>query len=272
MNCNRKQEGKKTKVQKKMIFFDIDGTLVNDQKIIPESTKLAIKELKKNGHEVAIATGRNLFMAQDIVDELDIDHYIVCNGAAGYLHNKLVYENPLDHSQLEKLIKVADLNNHDMIYETPETLRRRNEEADVSITTAMKSVGYGVPKYDADFYLHNSLVQCLLFYREDEKQFYENGQFSKFRFVRWHDSGVDVLPHDGSKANTVIRVALENGFKVEDTIAFGDGLNDLEMIEKVGTGVAMGNALESVKLRADKVTKSCNEDGIYIALKELNLI
>ena len=83
-----------------MIFFDIDGTLVNDQKIIPESTKLAIKELKKNGHEVAIATGRNLFMAQGIIDELDISNYIVCNGAAGYLDKKQVYENPLDHAQL----------------------------------------------------------------------------------------------------------------------------------------------------------------------------
>lgn len=259
-------------MQKKMIFFDIDGTLVNDQKIIPESTKLAIKELKKNGHEVAIATGRNLFMAQGIIDELDISNYIVCNGAAGYLDKKQVYENPLDHAQLEKLIKVADSNNHNIIYETPDTLRRRNEEADVKITTAMKSVGYGVPKYDPDFYLNHSLVQCLIFYREDEKQYYESGQFSKFRFVRWHESGVDVLPHDGSKAATVLRVALENGYSVEDTIAFGDGLNDLEMIEKVGTGVAMGNALESVKLRADKVTKSCNEDGIYIALKELGLI
>jgi len=259
-------------VQKKMIFFDIDGTLVNDQKIISSGTKLAIKELKNNGHEVAIATGRNLFMAQSIIDELELSNYIVCNGAAGYLHKKLVYENPLDQTQLEKLLKLADSNNHNIIYETPDTLRRRNEEVDVKITTAMKSVGYGVPKFDPDFHLHNSLVQCLIFYREDEKQLYENNQFSKFRFVRWHDSGVDVLPYDGSKANTVLRVALENGYGVEDTIAFGDGLNDLEMIEKVGTGVAMGNALESVKLRADKVTKSCNEDGIYIALKELNLI
>ncbi|MBT2731664.1 Cof-type HAD-IIB family hydrolase [Carnobacterium sp. ISL-102] len=259
-------------MQKKMIFFDIDGTLVNNQKLIPDSTKLAIKMLKENGHEVAIATGRNLFMAQNIIDELEISHYIVCNGAAGYLHKEQVYENPLDPVQLEKLIKVADLNNHQIIYETPAKLRRRNELANVRITTAMKSVGYGVPKFDQDFYQHNSLVQCLLFYREDEKHLYESNQFSKFRFVRWHDSGVDVLPHDGSKANTVLRVALENGYDVENTIAFGDGLNDLEMIEKVGIGVAMGNALESVKLRADKVTKSCNEDGIYIALKELNLI
>ena len=259
-------------MQKKMIYFDIDGTLVNNQKIIPDSTKLAIKKLKENGHEVAIATGRNLFMAQNIIDELEISHYVVCNGAAGYLHKEQVYENPLDPAQLEKLIKVADSNNHQIIYETPVKLRRRNEVADVRITTAMKSVGYGVPKFDRDFYQHNSLVQCLLFYREDEKQLYESSQFSKFRFVRWHDSGVDVLPHDGSKANTVLRVALENGYGVADTIAFGDGLNDLEMIEKLGIGVAMGNALESVKLRADKVTKSCNEDGIYIALKELNLI
>ena len=116
------------------------------------------------------------------------------------------------------------------------------------------------------------MSQALIFYREEEKDIYENGQFSKLKFVRWHDTGVDVLPRDGSKAATILEFSEDQGFKREDIIAFGDGLNDLEMISQVGVGVAMGNALESIKLRADKVTANNNEDGIAIALKEMGLI
>ncbi|WP_047390132.1 Cof-type HAD-IIB family hydrolase [Pisciglobus halotolerans] len=259
-------------MKSKMIFFDIDGTLLDDSKQVLPSTKAAIRELEANGHQVVIATGRNLSMARIVIEELELKHYIVCNGAAGYFDHEMIYENPLDRYELDRLIQLADKNGHGLAYETPEKVRRRTEEAGARMESAMREVGFGVPEYDRDFYQHHSLVQALLFYREEEKGDYENGQFSKFRFVRWNENGVDVLPHDGSKANTVMHFAKKKGFNREDTIAFGDGMNDEEMLTKVGTGVAMGNALESIKLRADRTTASNNEDGIALALKELELI
>ncbi|ALV20880.1 MULTISPECIES: Cof-type HAD-IIB family hydrolase [Carnobacterium] len=259
-------------MRKKMLFFDIDGTLLNDEKKALPSTKKALKELKENGHEIVIATGRNLSLAQSVIDEFDFDNYIICNGAAGYYHNRLVYENKLDRSEFDRLLKVADTQNHAIIYESAEALRRRHAETNIKMTAAMKSFGAGVPPQDQDYYLHHPMYQGLIFYSDSEKAAYENGQFPKFKFIRWHDSGVDIVPHDGSKAHTILKFAKSQGFDIEDTIAFGDGLNDLEMISEVGIGVAMGNALETVKLRADKITSNCNEDGIYVALKELHLI
>ncbi|MGB6177810.1 Cof-type HAD-IIB family hydrolase [Carnobacterium sp.] len=259
-------------MKKKMIFFDIDGTLLNDEKKFSPNTKKALEKLKEKGHEIVIATGRNLFLAKSVIDDLAFENYILCNGAVGYYHNELVYENRLDQSELKRLVEIADKHDHDVIYESADKLRRRSKDNNARMINAMKSVGSSPPPHDSDYHLTNPIYQGLIFYTDEEKNAYENGQFPKFKFIRWHDHGVDIVPHDGSKANTVLSYANKYGFALEDTIAFGDGLNDLEMLSEVGTGIAMGNALETVKLKADKITKNCNEDGIYLALKELSLI
>lgn len=259
-------------MNKKMIFFDIDGTLLNENKEILVSTRNALKTLKENGHELAIATGRNLFLAQKVIDELEFNNYIVCNGAVGYYHHEQVFENSLDPLEYQKLLQVADENEHQIVYQSADFLRSRDRISKAPIEEAMNSIDFGVPEYDREFYQTTTLCQSLIFYSELEKHHYENDQFPKFRFVRWHDVGVDILPYDGSKANTALKIAEMKGFSIEDTIAFGDGLNDLELLTMVGTGVAMGNAVEQVKSKATYVTDHCNEDGIAKALAKLKLI
>lgn len=259
-------------MEKKFIFFDIDGTLLTDDKVILESTKEAVRRLHEKGHETAIATGRNAKMAQGIIDELEMKNYIVCNGAAGYFHNERAYFNPLNKEAFHRLLKVADAHGHQVVYETAHELRRRDEEPASRMREGMKFVGYDVPEYERDFYKQHDLTQLLLFYNEEEKEIYESGQFPEFRFVRWYEDGVDVLPANGSKYETIQKVAESQGFKKEDIIAFGDGLNDYEMISNVGTGIAMGNAEEIVKEVAEMITHTNNNHGISLALKDLALI
>lgn len=259
-------------MNKKMIYFDIDGTLLTDSKTILDSTREAIARLQENGHEVAIATGRNAKMAKELIDELNLPNYIVCNGAAGFFHHKQVFANPLDKKALERLILVADANNHQIIYETAKDLKRRSEEISQAVESGMKHVGFDVPDVETDFHKQHDLTQALIFYSENDRHLYEDGQFPEFRFVRWYESGVDILPADGSKYETIFKLSTDKGFKKEDVIAFGDGLNDYEMIGNVGMGVAMGNAVPSVKQVAEMVTDTNNNDGIFKALKELKLI
>lgn len=257
---------------KKMIFFDIDGTLLTDEKTILSSTREAIKTLQENGHEVAIATGRNALMAKELIDELNVPNYIVCNGAAGFFHHEEVYSNPLDKQALERLIKVADKHDHQLIYETAKELKRRSEKVSEEVSSGMKHVGFPVPDVDRSFYENHDLTQALIFYSGKESHLYEEGQFPEFRFVRWYEAGVDILPADGSKFETIAKMAALKGFEKEDVIAFGDGLNDYEMIANVGLGISMGNGESIVREVADMVTASNNDDGIYKALKELELI
>jgi len=253
-------------MRKHLVIFDLDGTLLTDTKTILESTKEAIKKLQANGHETVIATGRNASMSKEIIYESGIGHYIVCNGAAAFLDGEEFYVNGLDADAFNKLLNVADELNHTVVYETAFELKRRNEIVDDRINKGMNHVGQPVPEYEKDFYKDEQLTQALLFYTEDEKEYYEKGQFPEFRFVRWHDTGVDVLPSNGSKFETIKKVAYEKGYSLDEIIAFGDGLNDLEMIQNVGFGVAMGNALEIVKEKAHYVTESNNDDGILHAL------
>ena len=254
--------------KKKLFIFDIDGTVLGNDKAIPESTKAAIRELSKK-HEVAIATGRNRAMAIDIIKELNISNYIVWDGAAAFYHGDPIVTNNLDEKEVELMVSLADKNKHHIIFETVDDMKRRNDEPSEGMAEALKAVDHPVPSQDKDFFENQSLVQILLFYTEEEAHLYEENQFEHFRFVRWHENAVDVLPVDGSKFNTIERLAKHMDFDMEDIIAFGDGLNDLEMIKHVGIGVAMGNARDEVKEAADIVTDSNMDDGILNALRLL---
>ncbi|EUJ55190.1 hypothetical protein MCOL2_09531 [Listeria fleischmannii FSL S10-1203] len=96
--------------------------------------------------------------------------------------------------------------------------------------------------------------------------------FPQYRFLRWHDVSVDVCPANGSKAKGIRELIKKLGFQMEDTYAFGDGLNDIDMLQEVGCGIAMGNGREEVKQVADYVTDSVDEDGIMKALKHFRLL
>lgn len=255
---------------KKLFIFDIDGTILDDNKKIPQKTKQAIKELSET-HEVAIATGRNRTMAREVIEELGIANYIVCNGAAAYYNDASIYTNFLNEVELQELIELADKHEHQIVYETIDDLRRRSETPNTRMENGMKFVGFSVPDHDKDFYRSESLVQCLLFVSEDEMGIYQD-KFSHFRFVRWYETGIDVLPSDGSKYLTIKILANHIGMNMKDVVAFGDGMNDIEMIKNVGLGIAMGNAEKEVKDVADIITDSNGNDGIFNALRELKYI
>ncbi|WP_290155453.1 HAD family hydrolase, partial [uncultured Dubosiella sp.] len=88
----------------------------------------------------------------------------------------------------------------------------------------------------------------------------------------WCDYGLDVIPKDGGKDQGLLRVAHHFGAEPSETIAFGDGLNDLDMLRTAGIGVAMGNAMEGLKKAADYVTRTVEEEGVAFALRHFHLI
>ncbi|WP_327204828.1 HAD-IIB family hydrolase [Paenibacillus sp. DMB20] len=88
---------------KKLVFFDIDGTLLDHNKEIPRSAKEAIRELRSEGHEAAIATGRAPFLFKEIREELGIDTYVSLSGQYVVYRNEVVYANPISRQLLEQL-------------------------------------------------------------------------------------------------------------------------------------------------------------------------
>lgn len=92
------------------------------------------------------------------------------------------------------------------------------------------------------------------------------------KIMRWHKNGIDILDATGSKARGIAQALNKLGLDFEDAMAFGDGVNDIEMLQTVGFGVAMGNAHPDVKAAADYVCPAAWEDGIYQGLQHLGLL
>lgn len=255
---------------KKIVFFDIDGTLLDQEKKLPRSTKKAIQLLKENGVFVAIATGRAPFMFTSLKKELDIDSFVSFNGQYVVFENEAIYKNPLEQSELERFLLDTKTNEHPLIFMNELTMKATTHYHPF-IETSMGSLLFPHPDEDKSFYVQNEIYQSLLFCKENEETFYfEN--FPEFDFIRWHPYSVDILPKGGSKAEGIKKMIDRLGFDLKDVYAFGDGLNDLEMLKAVGTGVAMGNGVPEAKALANFVTTDVSEDGIWNGLKEVKLI
>lgn len=255
---------------KKFLFFDIDGTLYDSNKQLPAKAKEAIFEAKRNGHEVFIATGRAPFMIQEVLKELEIDSYICFNGQYVVYKNEVIYNNEIDKEQLQLVSEFAERNNHPLVYMNAEKMISSIEHHP-HIEESIETLKLPHPQYEEDFYLNQPIFQALVFCSIEEENSYHK-TFSQLKFVRWHRVSVDILPKGTSKANGIHFVCEKYNIDLKDTIAFGDGLNDIEMLETVGFGVSMGNGHEEALKRADYVTSHVDEDGLVNALRYLNLI
>jgi Cof subfamily protein (haloacid dehalogenase superfamily) len=257
--------------KQRLIFFDIDGTLLTHEKQLPLSTKEAIFKLKEQGYIVAIATGRAPFMFEDLRKELDIDTFVSYNGQYVVLNGEVLYTNPLKNSSLVKLTEAALLNNHPVVFMDHEDMKANVPEhayIKESIDTLKISM---FPAHDPSYHEGRELYQTLLFCPEGEEIQYEK-EFRDFDFVRWHPVSVDILPKGGSKARGIEQIVKKLGVPNESIYAFGDGLNDMEMLSAIKNSVAMGNAEDSVKEVAKYVTKSVEDNGITHGLKMVGLL
>jgi Cof subfamily protein (haloacid dehalogenase superfamily) len=255
---------------KKIVFFDIDGTLLDHDKNMPSSTKQAMNLLKEKGVFVAIATGRAPFMFTSLIKDLDIDSFVSFNGQFVVFENEVIYKNPLNQMHLEDLSKTAHDNGHPLVYMNEKTMKATIKQHPF-VETSISSLMMPPPTEDATFYVDREIYQSLLFCEKEQEQLYFK-KYPQFDFIRWHQYSIDVLPKGGSKAEGIKKMIARLGFEIQDVYAFGDGLNDLEMLKAVGTGVAMGNGVPEAKEVADLITTDVTEDGISNGLKKLNLI
>ena len=254
----------------KAVFFDIDGTLVsfNTHKI-PESAFKALRLLKENGIKIFIATGRGkdgLYVLED----LEFDGYITLNGQYCYNRDGIIYENTIVKEDLQALINYLDTHPIPCGFTEEETkyFNLRDERVDYihSITHNDDH-----PAGDCSHVVDHKIYQCMCFVNEQEEK-----ELLKVMphciSARWHPSFCDISPVGGTKKNGINKFLEHYNIRLEETMAFGDGGNDKEMLSHVALSVAMGNANEDLKSLADYVTDDVDHDGVYNALKHFNLI
>jgi Cof subfamily protein (haloacid dehalogenase superfamily) len=254
----------------RIVFFDIDGTITNHEDgSIPHSTIEAIKTLKNKGIKVVAATGRPLSMCKELQD-LGIETFITANG--GYVKHiqEVIHKVPMDKSIIQEVMEFAKLENNGLSFYTEEfSMNGVTEEA---IITALKGT-LSLNEYpETNGSIHKEDVFLLCLFANDEAVKKYKLKFPHLTFKRWHPYVLNVLQEEVSKSLAIMKTLDFFGIDKSEAIAFGDGENDIDMLELVGLGIAMGNGNQKLKNVADFVTKSSSEDGIDYALKKYGII
>ncbi|MFJ8261691.1 Cof-type HAD-IIB family hydrolase [Rummeliibacillus sp. NPDC094406] len=256
-------------MKKKILFFDIDGTLYDSEKKLPKSTYDAIQQAKENGHEVAIATGRSPFFLKPVLDELGLNSYISFNGQYVVYQGHVISKRSIPIKTVERLVAQATRENSPIVY--LDHLKMTSATKDnQKVRVSMDSLFYPMPEVNEEYYKHSDTYQILLYVDEEEEKQYAT-LYPELKLIRWHEYSVDVINHDVSKAYGIKQFLNHTDFDITDAIAFGDGLNDIEMLKAVGTSVAMGNGHEKAKEVATFVTDHVDDDGLSKAMRKLGL-
>ncbi|MBQ8769915.1 MAG: Cof-type HAD-IIB family hydrolase [Bacteroides sp.] len=259
----------------KALFFDIDGTLVSFQThVIPASTIEALTLAHQKGIQIFIATGRPNLIINNL-GELQsrglIDGYITMNGGYCFVGDEIIYKSPIPETDVKTMARISQERGYACIFvgEQEAWVCQANE--------ALRQVFYnflGVeafPEVDFEEAIRHEMYQMTPFFSaEDELTIAP--QMPESEFGRWYHSFVDITAKGNTKQNGIDQFIKRFGFKLEETMAFGDGGNDIGMLRHAGIGIAMGNANDEVKAAADYVTASVDEDGIFKALKHFEVI
>lgn len=254
-------------MSKKIVFFDIDGTLLNDNKEMCQTTFQAINELRKNDIIVALATGRPPFMFKHLREKLQVDTYVSYTGSYVVCENDVIYENTMDESKVKQLHDDAILKDAPIIL-MGEANMQVTVDNHPDVIKIMERLQFDYPKINLSVPAE-PIYQILLFKQLSETYI---KSFPEFHFLQWSQIASDVLPMTSSKTKGIKKIIDTLNIDITNTYAFGDGLNDLDMVESVGTGVAMGNAVQEVKNAADYVTSSVDDFGVKKGLKAVGLI
>ena len=256
-------------MKRKFFFFDIDGTLTvgSPGKYIPESCKLAIKKLEENGHFVAIATGRSYAMAKGHMEELGFKNMVSDGGNGVTINGELLGIEPLNYQDCLDLINECKQKNIPWAISYDNSVVRYAANDDfINFTqdTYMKTiVKDGLNPLDyKDIY--KVYVAC---FSPDEIKI---ESLKKLPWCRFHKEYIFVEPADKSRG--IKKIVDYFGGDYKDVVVFGDERNDLSMFIDEWTSIAMGNAIDELKSKADFVTKDAKDDGIYYACQHFGWI
>jgi Cof subfamily protein (haloacid dehalogenase superfamily) len=256
---------------KKYIFVDFDGTIIDHgTNSIPESTKEAIKLLQQNGHEVVLTTGRCPGLFYGVDKQLNIDSYIASNGRYVVHKGEVLYNKFIDKKVLNELTELAYNNKIDIAFSSADEYVLNSKFTDMSDRFSdVFHLEYPLVKHN--YHLDNEIHQINLFYNEsDYKKFEELFPTLHFNFSNHY--GLDVNEKGGLKEIGMKIFEEKLGIKNEDTIAIGDGNNDISMIEYAHIGISMGNGVKKLKNAADIITDDVDKNGFFNVFKKLKLI
>ena len=271
----------------KLIFLDIDGTLVKAGTNTPPASAMeAIRKAQKNGHKVFLCTGRNIGMAAPVY-KLGFDGIIALAGGYVVADDELIYDQPMPEEDTEDLLKIF---HEDGVFCTVET--KDQSFGDENLSDFLDGAGEGnseierwrkalkeslgirpMSEYEGEG-AYKIVIMC-----NDDSQL----ERAREKYEKDYDFVIQVAEGHGclngelinrcfDKGRAVRMIADHYGVDMEDTVGFGDWMNDLKMIEAVGTSLCMGNGADALKEISDYVLRDVEHDGLAQGFELLNLV
>lgn len=258
----------------KIVFFDIDGTIYEYGKPIAGSTITAIQKLKENGHIPVICTGRTKAMVFDCIFQMGFDSIISGGGTYAEYHKKQLYLYELEGEVAERTIKTMINYKFMPIPEGHRAMYIDENRITESYLPFYQIYQKEIPDRIKPIDYKDIQISKIsgVIGKDSDINGIQNELGNQFHFVNHAGSLLELIPKPFSKALGIERMIKYLGISKEDTYAFGDSFNDLEMLTYVKYGVAMGNSHPDLFQHVRYRTESIMEDGIYKGLERLKLI
>ena len=273
---------------KRLVFLDVDGTLLNHDQQLPESARRALARALELGHELVMCTGRGKAEIYPFLWDIGFRGLVGYNGAYGELDGTIVFNDQMPQQDVAEIAAWMDSVKADCLWQTRSDLYlvrdfldlfRPSSQSNQSIAGDWSAfleqiapyLREGVPETAAKLTFHLA-AQCGATLADAQARF--GDRFSVVAGSLAHDRGVtgELTALGMNKSVGLVKVADRLDVRLEDTIALGDSANDVEMLTRAGIGVAMGNGTREAKAAADWVTTSIDDDGLAVAFERLGLL
>lgn len=273
----------------KIVFLDIDGTLTEPGKNVPpESALKAIKAARENGHKIFLCTGRNYDMMKPLL-EYEFDGFVASSGGYIQCDGRVIYDCPMTEEQRKLALDVFERNG---IFRTVECnegsytdegfkefLRKHAEESGNSeFLRWREQIEKSLNISPMSEYKDQPVYKVVLMIDEESKlkePMELLGENFTFCIQEKNEQGFincEFLNKKFDKGQAVEKVCEFYGIPIEDTFAFGDSMNDLEMMETAANSICMANGSAELKKIADDICPTVLEDGLYKAFEKYGLL
>ncbi len=283
-------------MNRNIIFFDVDGTLVDvrpAREYIPESTIQAVHAAREKGNLCFLCTGRSKAEIYSHILDVGFDGIIGAGGGFVEIGNEMLYHKKISQDAINHVVDFFDKHHFDYyiesnggLYASPHLVKRLEwitygdlENDPQARQKKEETPSHFIPSLKEGYDLHRDDVNKVCFLEKDGFPFEKIKEEFENEFNVIHctvpsfgdDSGELSVP-GVNKASAIEALITHLGIPKENTYAFGDGLNDADMLEYCQYGIAVGNAKEQLKEIADEVTDDIANDGIYHSMKKHHLI
>lgn len=279
-------------MDKKMIFLDIDGTILTPGEGIRQTVKDGLAGARKRGHLVFISTGRSVCILPKELEDVELDGVVASAGSDIWIHGHNIYRTSLEQERTERVCRI--LGNMDMIYMLEGFEKIYVSEKGERILDGSMAVPDDNPELIRwkTFLRRRKNVNGMKEWRQDQ------APIPKVSFMTWSRVEAEKMHHlweeefhvaffpnrteqffngelisrTADKGTAILRTAEYLGLDLRNTVAFGDSMNDCQMIVQAACGVVMGNGDDRLKQIADRVCESVEQDGVIRELERMGIL